>query len=95
MITDTSTAAAKKRALDPRDHDGLSDEQRRRKDRIDVAQILALPDGPWEFLGGCPTAAQWGADMRFADSQQPWNQPEKARTKSKRQAPRGGECVIK
>jgi hypothetical protein len=64
-------------------------------DRAAVAMILALPDGPWEFVDGCPTAARWIADMKFAESQQPWNRPAKERTKSKRQPPRGGECIIK
>lgn len=64
-------------------------------DRAVVAMILALPDGPWDFAEGHATAASYFADVRLADSQQPWNRPEKSRTKSKRQPPRGGECIIK
>lgn len=64
-------------------------------DRAAVAMILSLPDGPWDFAAGYKTAESYFADIRHADGQQPWNRPEKQKTKSRRQPPRGGECIIK
>jgi hypothetical protein len=63
-------------------------------ERIAVAMILALPDGPWDFSAGCKTAADFFGDVRHADDQQPWNRAAKAQPKPKRE-PRPDERLIK